>query len=132
MTTILICLLIGVMLPYVAAGLMAPYRARQFGKIELGTPRAQEAQLTDAGHRASAAQANAWEALAAFAAVNLMAHLAGVDPMGAWSSAAMLWAGARVVHPIAYVAGIATLRVLAFALGMAANFWIVYLAFGAA
>ncbi|MEM7220929.1 MAG: MAPEG family protein [Pseudomonadota bacterium] len=131
MTTILICLLIGVLLPYVVAGLTAPYRSRQFGKIELNTPRAQESELTDAGHRASASQSNAWEALTAFGAANLMAHLAGVDPAAGWSTAAMIWAAARIVHPIAYIADVAALRVLAFAVGMFMNFWIVYLAFAA-
>ena len=82
MTTQIVCLLIGALLPYLWVGVTARYRKRQFGDIGLSEPRAQARQLSGAGARAWGAQMNAWEALLVFAAANGAALAAGVEPTG--------------------------------------------------
>ena len=128
MTTQLICLLIGMILPYVWAASSLPFRSRQFGRPDINEPRTQAEQLTGAGARAVAAQANAWEALIIFLAANVAAFIAAVDPAGQWSLAVMIWAAARVGHGIFYIMGIAALRVLAFAIATGMAFWIMVMA----
>tara|TARA_R110002073_G_scaffold4917_7_gene31044 strand:- start:5018 stop:5416 length:399 start_codon:yes stop_codon:yes gene_type:complete len=124
MTTQLICLLIGMVLPYIWAGASVPFRSRQFGKVELNQPRVQADQLKDGGARVVGAQANAWEALTLFAAANVGALMGGVDPSGSWALATMIWAAARVGHGVFYLMDIAALRVLSFAIGTGMSIWI--------
>jgi uncharacterized MAPEG superfamily protein len=116
-TTPLWCLFIGSLLPFLLAPAAAYYRKAQFGSIDNNNPRVQTAALTGAGARASAAQSNAWEALALFTAAVVANHLNGGDP-GTSGTLAMVWVGARVVHGPAYVAGIAPLRSGVFLVGM--------------
>lgn len=131
-TTQIVCLLIGALLPYFWAGVTGRYRKRQFGNIGLSEPLAQARQLSGAGARAWGAQMNAWEALLVFAAANGAALAAGVEPTGDWALAAALWAAVRILHGVFYVAGQAGLRVLAFAAGLAMSLWIFWLALVAA
>ena len=128
MTTVLICLLIGMILPYVWAFGSVPFRSKQFGKPDLDEPRVQADQLVDGGARAVGAQANAWEALIVFTAANCAAFAMGVDPEGHWTLAAMIWAAARVGHGIFYIMGIAVLRILAFVIGLGMSLWIMTMA----
>jgi len=128
MTIQLWCILAGMILPYIWANSTLPFRAKQFGKPDLAEPRVQGEQLQGAGARAWGAQSNAWEALIVFSAANLMAFMAGVDPSGNWSLAAMIWLGARAMHGVMYVAGITSLRILAFAVGFGMSFWIAAMA----
>lgn len=124
MTTQLVCLLIGMVLPYIWAFSSLPFRLRQFGTVDLGQPRTQADQLIEAGARVVGSQANAWEALILFGAANIGGLLGGVDPVGNWALAAMIWAAARVGHGVFYMMGIASLRVLAFTISAAMSFWI--------
>ena len=112
------------LLPYIWASSSLPFRNSQFGKIDIKEPRVQAEQLAGAGARAWGAQSNAWEALAIFIGANLMALMAGVDPAGDWSTAALIWVAARISHGISYIANIAPVRVLSFAVGMAMSGWI--------
>ncbi|MFN3235691.1 MAG: MAPEG family protein [Pseudomonadales bacterium] len=128
MWTQLVCLLIGMVLPYIWAASSLPFRSKQFGKPDINEPRVQAEQLSGAGARAVGAQANAWEALILFAVANLAAWMAGVEPVGNWGMAALIWAGARVGHGIFYIMGLAALRVLAFVIGTAMSFWIMVMA----
>lgn len=66
--------------------------------------------------RANAAQLNAFEAFAPFAASVLMAQLAGVDPARI-ALLALVFVGLRVLHGVFYLAGIAALRSLVWAGG---------------
>ncbi len=132
MTTILWCLLAGVLLPYILAGATLPFRQKQFGSPDLNEPRVQGDQLTEAGGRAWAAQSNAWEALAVFTVANVAALMAGVDPAASsWTLAAMIWVGARIAHGVFYIAGVAVLRVLGFAVPTGMSLWIMFMAFTA-
>ena len=133
MTTILICLLIGTLYPYVLAFATVPFRSKQFdGDIGLAHPRAQATQLTGAGARIRDAQDNAWEAITVFGVANLAAFMAGVSMEGNWKTAALVWVVARGVHGLAYGMGIAGLRVLAFGAGLGMSVWILVMAIQAA
>ena len=131
MTTQLICLMIGVILPYVWAGVSVPFRNRQFGALDIKHPRVQGEQLVEQGARVWGAQSNAWEAVIVFAVANLAAFMAGVDPAGPWATAAMIWVVARLSHGIFYTLGISTLRVLSFVTGVFMSLWIFVMALSA-
>ncbi len=128
MTTQLICLFIGMVLPYIWAFSSLPFRNGQFGTVDLNEPRVQAEQLTGGGARAVGAQSNAWEALIIFTVASLSAFVMNVDPQGHWSLAAMIWAAARVGHGIFYIMGIAPLRVLSFLFSTGMSFWIMIMA----
>jgi uncharacterized MAPEG superfamily protein len=66
--------------------------------------------------RANAAQLNAFEAFAPFAASVLMAQFAGVDPARI-ALLALVFVGLRVLHGVFYLAGIPALRSLVWAGG---------------
>jgi uncharacterized MAPEG superfamily protein len=128
MTIPLWCLFGGVILPYVWAGVSLPFRSKQLGSVDLEQPRLQAADLTAGGAGAWGAQMNAWEALSVFMAANLAAYVQGVDPAGSWAMASMIWLGARTLHGVFYVRGIAPVRVLCFVTGMAMSIWIFVMA----
>ena len=70
--------------------------------------------------RLKAAHYNAVENLVVFAALILVAHVAGVNNL-ATATCAMVYFWARVVHALAYTFAIPWLRTLAFATGVGTN-----------
>lgn len=128
MTIPLWCLLGGVILPLVWAGVSVPFRSKQLGSVDLAQPRLQAADLTEGGAGAWGAQMNAWEALSIYMAATLAAFMQGVDPAGSWATASMIWLGARVLHGVFYVIQIAALRVFCFAMGTVMSLWIFVMA----
>lgn len=111
------CLLIGVLLPILLAGIGGYFKSQQFDTVDNHNPRAQADQLSGAGARAVAGQSNAWEALAIFAPAVIVNHLAGGGP-GTAAMLASIWVAARIVHAGAYLADLAPLRSLAFLVAM--------------
>ena len=130
MTTVLACLLIAVLTPYVLAGIGGYHKGKQFGKPDNNNPRAQAAQLTGAGARAVAAQQNAWEALAVFTASLAAAFFAGVEP-GSIVVPALIFVAARVAHATCYLADLASARSSAFFVATLACLWIFGMALAA-
>lgn len=116
-------ILAAVLLPYIWATVAVYYKKKQLGVVDVKLPRKQTDQLEGAGYRANAAQSNAWEALAVYSVCFLTAAVAEVSPEKIILPAS-LWVGFRVLHGASYVAGIAPVRMFAFAGGMACNFWI--------
>lgn len=112
-------LFVGAMLPYITAFIGTIYKKKQFGKIDFNSPREQTNKLEGSGRRASAAQANSWEALTVFATSFFAAYAAGV-PAEKVTYCAIAWVVARVLYPIFYITDFAMGRVVAFVLGMAA------------
>ena len=129
MTTILVCWLIGVLLPYIWAGASVPFRNKQFGSLDLSYPRLQAEQMTEGGAGAWGAQGNAWEALIVFSVANSVALTTGVDPAGIWSTFAVVWVIARVLHGLFYVTNKAPLRVACFLVGLICSLGIFVQAF---
>ena len=128
MTIPLWCLLGGVVLPYVWAGVSVPFRNRELGGLDLEQPRLQAMALTGAGAGAWGAQMNQWEAVSVFSAATLAAYMQGVDAAGNWAIASIIWLVARTLHGAFYVAGIAVLRVASFVASTAMSVWIFIMA----
>jgi uncharacterized MAPEG superfamily protein len=78
MNTVIGSLLILCILPLSCAWIAGYHRQKQLGSIDNKEPRIQALQLTGAGARAMAAQANSWEALAVFSAAILAVFISGV------------------------------------------------------
>ena len=123
MTTVLVCLLLTVLMPLVLAGIGGYHKTKQLGTVDNNNPRAQSTQLTGAGARAVAAQANSWEALAVFTAAVAAGFFAGVAP-GAMALPAMIFVAARIGHAACYLADLATARSGVFLVGTVACLWI--------
>ena len=118
------CILIVALLPYLWVSI-----AKASGeRFDNRAPRAwQERQTNPRSQRAYAAQLNAFEAFAPFAAAVLMAQMAGVDPARI-GMLAVAFVVLRVLHGVFYVLGIAPLRSLVWAGGIAVVTWLMLLA----
>ena len=117
MSTVLICLFIGAIIPIILSWVGGYFRMQQFGKVDNKNPRGQSAALENAGARAVAAQQNAWEALAVFVAGVVAFHArGGVSEVA--GILAIVWVAARVLHAIFYLINQDVLRSLAFILSL--------------
>lgn len=97
-----------------------------WGALDNPTPAGDDA-LPDWAKRAKRAHLNAVENLVVCAALVVAA------PSSGWTSALVaVYLGARVVHFLAYTAGIPVVRTLAFAGGFAAQLGLLWLALGRA
>ena len=123
MTSVLACLLIAVLTPYVLAGIGGYHKGKQLGKVDNNNPRAQAAQLTGVGARAVAAQQNAWEALAVFTASLAAAFFAGVEP-ASLAAPALLFVAARIAHAVCYLNDLASARSGSFFVATLMCIWI--------
>jgi uncharacterized MAPEG superfamily protein len=114
------CILIAAFLPYVWVTI-----AKQSGqRYDNRDPRSWLArQDNPRSQRANAAQYNAFEAFAPFAAAVLMAQAAGVDPARI-SQLAIAFVVLRVLHGMFYVTGIHALRSAAWFGGFACVVWL--------
>ncbi len=70
--------------------------------------------------RANWAQKNGFEALPAFAAGTIIAHLAGTA-QGTIDAVALIFIAARVLHGIAYIRDLSTLRSAVWTIGLGAT-----------
>jgi uncharacterized MAPEG superfamily protein len=120
------CVIIVAFLPYLLAGIGLYFRITRLGGWDNDNPRAQYAKLEGAGWRAWSAQLNAWEALGLFTAVVVIAHLAGADPEKS-ALAAQVFVLTRLIHPVLYMANLATLRSIAVVTGLMSCGYLVYL-----
>ena len=107
------CVLVAAFLPYVWVSI-AKASGQRYDNRE---PRAWQAkQDNPRSNRANAAQMNAFEAFAPFAASVLMAQAAGVEPARI-AMLAIAFVLLRVLHGVFYLADIATARSLAWVAG---------------
>lgn len=120
MTTAYWCILIAALLPYLWVAI-----AKQSGqRYDNRDPRSWIARQ-DNPHvlRASAAQLNAFEAFAPFAAAVLMAQAAGVDHARI-AQLAIAFVVLRVLHGVFYITGVHLLRSAAWGAGLACVVWL--------
>ncbi|HSR65319.1 MAG TPA: MAPEG family protein [Xanthomonadaceae bacterium] len=118
------CLLIAALLPYLWVSIAKASGERYDNR----NPRAWQArQDNPRSQRAYAAQLNGFEAFAPFAAAVLMAQAAGIDPARI-GQLAVAFVVLRVLHGLFYVLGIAALRSLSWAGGIAVVVWLMLLA----
>ena len=114
------CVLAACVLPILTVGLAKTSSARlsrKSGGYDNDSPREWEAKLTGWRQRASAAQANGFEALPLFIAGVLMAQMAQADP-GRIDMLALAFVGIRLAYVAAYVANLGTLRTLIWTVGL--------------
>jgi len=120
MTVAYWCILVAALLPYLWVS-VAKATGDRYDNRE--PRRWQAAQDNPRSQRANAAQLNAFEAFAPFAASVLMAQAAGVDPARI-TMLAIAFVAFRVLHGVFYVAGIPLLRSAAWAGGFAVVLWL--------
>ena len=124
MTTLIICLFIAALLPYIAK-IPVAIAMNKLGGYDNNHPRAQQAELTGFGARAFAAHQNAFESLIIFAPAVLLAI--ATQNTGAFiEQLAIAHVVARVLYHIAYLINIGVLRSLLWAVGIISSFTIIY------
>lgn len=131
MSSVITTLLVLAILPLACAWTAAYFKQKQLGKVDNKDPRGQSAQLTGAGARAVAAQANSWEALAVFSAAVLAVAVAGV-PMDEIGNLALVFLGLRILYIPAYLSNQDAVRSLIFLGGFGICMYFFYLALSAA
>lgn len=127
MTTLLTCLLLAMLLPYLAKGPVAVAMAK-LGGYDNHQPRAQQAQLTGFGARAVAGHQNAFESLLIFG-LSVLCVIA-LDKVN--DTVALLAVGhiiARVAYHILYLLDKSTLRSLSWFVATGCSFAIFAQAF---
>jgi uncharacterized MAPEG superfamily protein len=110
MTTLIICLLIAVLLPYLAKIPLA-YAMNKAGGYDNNYPREQQARLEGFGARALAAHLNSFESLSIFSAAALTA-LATQHITATIELLAVVYVVARVLYHFCYLMDLSTLRSL--------------------
>jgi uncharacterized MAPEG superfamily protein len=124
MTTLIICLFIAALLPFVAKVPVAIAMHKLSG-YNNNHPRAQQAELKGFGARALAAHQNAFESLAIFAPAILLA-IATNNTGVMIEQLAITHVVARVLYNIAYLINIGTIRSIIWAVGIVSSFTIIY------
>ncbi|MCG9964232.1 MAG: MAPEG family protein [Shewanella sp.] len=127
MNTLLTCLFIAMLLPYLAKGPVAWAMAKT-GGYDNHHPRSQQAQLTGFGARALAGHQNAFESLLIFGLAVLTVIATGkVTPMAEWL--AIVHIVARFAYQILYLLNKGTLRSLSWFVAIFSAFGIFFQAF---
>ncbi|MFN3616782.1 MAG: MAPEG family protein [Aquabacterium sp.] len=114
------CVLIAAVMPIVTMGMAKAATAgkrRSDGGYDNNNPRDWAAKQTGWKARAAAAQNNGFEALPLFVFAVLAAQFAGLD-QARTDMLAMAFIGSRIVYTGLYIANIATLRSVVWAVGL--------------
>lgn len=127
MNTLLTCLFVAMLLPYLAKGPVAWAMAKA-GGYDNHHPRSQQAQLTGFGARALAGHQNAFESLLIFGLAVLTVIATGkVTPTAEWL--AIVHIVARFGYQILYLLNKGTLRSLSWFVAIFSAFGIFFQAF---
>jgi uncharacterized MAPEG superfamily protein len=127
MQTILICLLIAILLPYIAKIPVAMAMAK-LGRYDNNHPRAQQAQLTGFGARAVAGHQNAFESLVIFG-IAVLTALVTNNVTDIAAMLAIVHVVARLVYHVLYLMNFGTLRSLSWFVAIGASIGIFCQAF---
>lgn len=125
MTTLIICLFIATLLPYLAKVPVA-YAMQKAGGYDNNHPRAQQNNLTGFGARALAAHQNAFESLMIFAPAILLAVVTKTTG-DTIVNLAIVHVVARILFNVLYLYNISTLRSLVWCVATISSFSIIYL-----
>lgn len=124
MTTLIICLFIAALLPYMAK-IPVAIAMNKLGGYDNNHPRGQQADLTGFGARALAAHQNAFESLIIFTPAVLLAIT--THNTGAFiEQLAIVHVVARVLYNIAYLMNIGIVRSLIWGVSITSSFTIMY------
>ena len=124
MTTLIVCLFIASVLPFIAKVPVA-YAMHQLNGYDNLQPRTQQAKLTGFGARALAAHQNAFESLIIFAPAVLLA-IATKTFNDTVSLLAISHVIARVMYNLLYLVNLGLLRSIAWALGLTCSLMIIW------
>ena len=127
MTTLLSCLLIAMLLPYLAKGPVAVAMAK-LGGYDNSHPREQQSKLTGYGARAVAGHQNAFESLLIFGIASLTV-MATNNVNAVVEVAAIVHVVARMAYQILYLKDKGTLRSLSWFVAIIASFTVFCQAF---
>ena len=131
MNSVITALLVLAILPWVCAWIAGYFKHRQLGSVDNKNPRLQAMELSGAGARVVAAQANSWEALAIFSAAVLALSISGI-PLASIANLALIFTGLRVLYIAAYLANQDALRSGVWLGGYGICIYFFYLALSAA
>ncbi|ABV38332.1 conserved hypothetical protein [Shewanella sediminis HAW-EB3] len=127
MTTLLICLFIAMLLPYLAKGPVAVAMAK-LGGYDNSHPREQQSRLTGFGARAVAAHQNAFESLLIFG-LSVLAVIATQNVTDTAALLAVIHVIARTAYQVLYLIDKGTLRSLSWFVAIFCSFGILFQAF---
>jgi len=119
MTIPFLCVLAAWLLIYIPKFAVSAAIARA-GGYDNHHPRDQQATLSGWKKRGTAAHTNAFENFAPFAAAVLIARLGHANESLS-AALALVFVGARVLHPVLYIADLATLRSLVWGIGFSST-----------
>lgn len=125
MTTLIVCLFIAALLPYIAKVPMI-VAMNKLGGYDNNHPRDQQAKLTGFGARALAAHQNAFESLIIFAPAILLA-ITTKNTGTLIEQIAITHVVARILYHVAYLINVGVIRSLLWAVGIISSFSIIYL-----
>jgi uncharacterized MAPEG superfamily protein len=124
MTTLIICLFIASLLPFIAK-IPVVIAMHKMGGYNNNHPRDQQAKLTGFGARAFAAHQNAFESLLIFSPAVLLA-IATQNTGVFIEQLAITHIVARVLYNIVYLINIGVIRSLIWGVGIMSSFTIIY------
>ena len=127
MTTLLICLFIAMLLPYLSKGPVAVAMAKA-GGYDNAHPREQQAKLTGFGARAVAGHQNAFESLLIFG-LAVVTVIATDSVNGTVVTLAIVHVLARIAYQVLYLIDKGTLRSLSWFVAIISSFAIFCQAF---
>ncbi|WP_199610606.1 MAPEG family protein [Flocculibacter collagenilyticus] len=127
MTTLLVCLLIAMLLPYLAKAPLAVAMAKE-GGYDNSHPREQQSKLKGFGARALAAHQNSFEALIIFTPAVLVAIIThNMGMLIQWLAIGFIIA--RIVYLILYYLDFHALRTTVWSIGTLCSFAILVMCF---
>jgi uncharacterized MAPEG superfamily protein len=116
MNTLIICLFIAIILPYLVKGLVINLIKKE-GHYDNNHPRVQQASLVGIGARAVAAHQNGFESLLVFATAALTAmatsHVGNMIQL-----LAVIYIISRIIYNVLYIKNLASLRSLVWFVGL--------------
>ena len=124
MTTLVLCLFIAALLPYMAKGPVA-YAQAKLGKYDNHHPRQQQSLLTGFGARALAAHQNAFESLIVFSAAIATALATGTHSEFV-QQLAVTYIVARVAYQLLYLFNIDKMRTVVWAISLVCSLTIIW------
>ena len=127
MQTLLICLFIAILLPYLAKGPVAMAMAK-LGGSDNAHPRSQHTHLTGFGARALAGHQNAFESLIVFGVCCLTA-IATDNVNATVTTLAIVHVVARVAYHLLYLKDLSTMRSVSWFVAIFSSFGIFWQAF---
>lgn len=116
MNTLLICLFIAILLPYIVRGIVAKHMGK-LGGYDNNLPRLQQARLEGIGARAVGAHYNGFESLLIFA-IAVLTAIATNHVTDMVQVLAIIYIVVRIAYNIFYLKDMASLRSLSWFVGL--------------